>query len=394
MTASTRARGDHPHDVPSRTRRPRPSGVRGRAHQRRGCRRRDCGCHRPGARLEEPAACRRPVAGPAGALSSDHAGGGRSGAVLDRAPADAAVRCAWLPGSSGGRTRCRRQHPDVLPPRPRPVRRLPRPARASTQSRLSTLRRSAHSSAICARATTSIMALSASSAARAVVAVRGLHRFALRDGSGRQGRGPRGTSACAAAAIAQGDQRRRRRTPAGRGGLRPDPARHSRPRPARVPLRDGRADIGGGRPGRRRCRPGRDAPCCSPARAESSAGYRSGPTPRRRRCLPGAGAPGPCHQGPRHARPFSSTRAAGSCHVSRPGRCLRTAADKAGLAAGISPHTLRHSFATHLMEGGADVRVVQELLGHSSVTTTQIYTFVTVDQLREVYAAAHPRARG
>jgi integrase/recombinase XerD len=73
---------------------------------------------------------------------------------------------------------------------------------------------------------------------------------------------------------------------------------------------------------------------------------------------------------------------------------LRTAAEKAGLAAGISPHTLRHSFATHLMEGGADVRVVQELLGHSSVTTTQIYTLVTVDQLREIYAAAHPRALG
>jgi integrase/recombinase XerD len=73
---------------------------------------------------------------------------------------------------------------------------------------------------------------------------------------------------------------------------------------------------------------------------------------------------------------------------------LRGAAERAGLARGISPHTLRHSFATHLMEGGANERVVQELLGHASLKTTQIYTLVTVERLREVYATAHPRARG
>lgn len=73
---------------------------------------------------------------------------------------------------------------------------------------------------------------------------------------------------------------------------------------------------------------------------------------------------------------------------------LRTAAERAGLTGAISPHTLRHSFATHLLDGGADVRVVQELMGHASVTTTQIYTLVTVDRLREVYASAHPRALG
>jgi integrase/recombinase XerD len=73
---------------------------------------------------------------------------------------------------------------------------------------------------------------------------------------------------------------------------------------------------------------------------------------------------------------------------------LARAAHRAGISAAVSPHTLRHSFATHLLDGGADVRVVQELLGHASVTTTQVYTLVTVDRLREVYATAHPRALG
>lgn len=73
---------------------------------------------------------------------------------------------------------------------------------------------------------------------------------------------------------------------------------------------------------------------------------------------------------------------------------LVRATERAGVSAAVSPHTLRHSFATHLLDGGADVRVVQELLGHASVTTTQVYTLVTVDRLREVYATAHPRALG
>jgi integrase/recombinase XerD len=102
-------------------------------------------------------------------------------------------------------------------------------------------------------------------------------------------------------------------------------------------------------------------------------------------------------------RPVLATRSAGTPRLFLGARgaplsrqsawtVVRRAAERADLADRVSPHTLRHTFATHLLHGGADVRVVQELLGHASVATTQIYTHVTIDTLRDVYATSHPRA--
>jgi integrase/recombinase XerD len=107
-----------------------------------------------------------------------------------------------------------------------------------------------------------------------------------------------------------------------------------------------------------------------------------------RRGAPAAAKPGPGRRG----GPVFVTARGRRLGRSQAWSAVKRAAAAAGLGDRVSPHTLRHSFATHLLEGGADLRVVQELLGHASISTTQIYTHLTGERIREVYARAHPRA--
>ena len=245
-------------------------------------------------------------------------------------------------------------------------------------------------------------ALGIRSAARTVVAVRGLHKFWALEGVTRHRPRQRRPPADARQTAAQGHQRRRgHQDPRGRRhGHRDRPAR---PRAAGVPVLHRCPHQRGRGPGRRRhlaagagrptTAPGPRSSGCS-ARAPRNASSRWDPT------APAPSTPTWSAAGPLLAAKGKGTPAlflnARGGRISRQSAwtILKAAAEKANITKDVSPHTLRHSFATHLLEGGADVRVVQELLGHASVTTTQVYTLVTADTLREIYAAAHPRALG
>lgn len=234
--------------------------------------------------------------------------------------------------------------------------------------------------------------LAASSAARALVAVRGLHRFAVREG------------------ITEHDPAREVKPPT-------PPRRLPKALPVDDVLRLLDTPVGEG-PGVLRDRALLEVLYSTGARISEAVGLDlddidtvertvllDGKGGKQRLVPIGRPALGALDAYLVRARPGLAARGRGTPAVFlnvRGGRltrqsawnALKIAAEQAGIRVPVSPHTLRHSFATHLLEGGADVRVVQELLGHASVTTTQIYTLVTVNTLREVYATAHPRALG
>ena len=232
------------------------------------------------------------------------------------------------------------------------------------------------------------------------MAVRGFHKFAVKDGLAPTdpSAGVRPPTPCQAAA--QGDPAGRRRE-AARGRRRAGTALALRDRAlleilygtgARISEAVGLdlddLELDG---------PGRQHRAAARQGLEGADRARSAATPARRSrrtssaAVPSCSRPAPAGAGTAHGAMFLNARG-GRLSRQSAWAVIVKAAERAGITAEVSPHTLRHSFATHLLEGGADVRVVQELLGHASVTTTQVYTLVTVDSLREVYAAAHPRA--
>ena len=241
--------------------------------------------------------------------------------------------------------------------------------------------------------------LSAASAARALAAVRGLHRFWLAEGVvgvdvTREVRAPQLPRRLPKALSVHAVERLLQAPDPGTGrGCATGPCWSCSTRPGRAsPRSSGSTSTTSSAP------TASSSPSCgSPARATSSARSPWAATPAAP-CRPTSSGRGPVSTGRAvDARALFRNSRGGRLSRQSAWVVLQHAADLAGLpepgGPAVGPHLLRHSFATHLLEGGADVRVVQELLGHASVSTTQVYTHVSVDALREVYATSHPRAR-